>query len=477
MMAKKSTTKTGYECQRWEMGKFSFPHNYCRNPDNDPNGPWCFSTNPNENYEYCSIPICKKGSSDGNCLQKTDPLGKKYKGSSSETAEGRPCQRWDTDHKYYKIRSYLKNDRNHNHCRNPDNDDAGPWCYLEDYNKKRDGRINYGHCEIPTCGDVSDGPENPDEPSGPEPECGISCKADDSSCNLNSVLPKHGNNIIGGVNADLGEWPWQVHLRHSNGQGFCAGSIINKDYIVTAAHCIITRNIYAAVGWHKYRGKTADPDMAKYGQDFIKVKKIIKHPKYFVDKDDGGSLHNDIALLKLERSIKFPNSKKTLVRPVCLPTADYDKHVNYAAKHSTIKSATFCHVTGWGDTKGTEKPGSSKLNLMEVDIPVISNPYCAKLFNSRIPDYMLCAKNPSDNADTCQGDSGGPLVCDAQPEDKWGSVANKKQYALMGLTSWGIGCGEATPGVYTKVLEFTDWIKNTVQRNGGESKLQFISNP
>ena len=33
-------------------------HNYCRNPDNDSNGPWCYSLNPNIIKGYCYIPTC-----------------------------------------------------------------------------------------------------------------------------------------------------------------------------------------------------------------------------------------------------------------------------------------------------------------------------------------------------------------------------------------------------------------------------------
>ncbi|VDI40324.1 Hypothetical predicted protein, partial [Mytilus galloprovincialis] len=33
-------------------------HNYCRNPDEDPIGPWCFTTDPDVLWEECSIPLC-----------------------------------------------------------------------------------------------------------------------------------------------------------------------------------------------------------------------------------------------------------------------------------------------------------------------------------------------------------------------------------------------------------------------------------
>lgn len=53
-----------------------------------------------------------------------------------------------------------------------------------------------------------------------------------------------------------------------------------------------------------------------------------------------------------------------------------------------------------------------------------------------------------------KGDSGGPLV--SKDGLKW---------VLHGLTSWGLGdgCGHPrTPGVYTRVAHFLDWIEEVI---------------
>eukprot|EP01025_Chloroclados_australasicus_P046603 TRINITY_DN513_c0_g2_i1.p2 TRINITY_DN513_c0_g2~~TRINITY_DN513_c0_g2_i1.p2 ORF type:complete len:155 (+),score=7.21 TRINITY_DN513_c0_g2_i1:226-690(+) len=63
-------------------------------------------------------------------------------------------------------------------------------------------------------------------------------------------LPKDENGIplpklIGGVNASWGEFPFMVSLQEPHGndelsylQHFCAGTLINRKLILTAAHCI-----------------------------------------------------------------------------------------------------------------------------------------------------------------------------------------------------------------------------------------------
>jgi len=63
----------------------------------------------------------------------------------------------------------------------------------------------------------------------------------------------------------------------------------------------------------------------------------------------------------------------------------------------------------------------------------------------------MCAGFEEGGVDTCQGDSGGPLACFNEEQGK---------YYLQGVTSFGFNCARArSPGVYTRVSEFSDWIR------------------
>lgn len=73
-------------------------------------------------------------------------------------------------------------------------------------------------------------------------------------------------------------------------------------------------------------------------------------------------------------------------------------------------------------------------------------------------DHQLCARDNSREdirQDTCLGDSGGPLQIKLLGNGRMTSF-------IVGVTSFGHGCGSETPGVYTKVSSFLNWIESKV---------------
>lgn len=53
-------------------------------------------------------------------------------------------------------------------------------------------------------------------------------------CGRATMKPR--SRIIGGQDAQFGEFPWQVHIKIAKHQ--CGGALVNRDYVVTAAHCV-----------------------------------------------------------------------------------------------------------------------------------------------------------------------------------------------------------------------------------------------
>jgi len=100
---------------------------------------------------------------------------------------------------------------------------------------------------------------------------------------------------------------------------------------------------------------------------------------------------------------------------------------------------------------GTENYGGYGSNiLLMTEVPIHNQTVCQNnpAIGSSMTTNMICAGK--EGKDTCQGDSGGPLV-----------VAVENKWTLIGVTSWGKGCGVAKqPGVYTKINNYIHIINN-----------------
>ena len=52
-----------------------------------------------------------------------------------------------------------------------------------------------------------------------------------------SIVHRTDFQIIGGQNADIGEYPWMAEMYYFNLPS-CAGTLISEDYVLTAAQCV-----------------------------------------------------------------------------------------------------------------------------------------------------------------------------------------------------------------------------------------------
>ena len=64
-------------------------------------------------------------------------------------------------------------------------------------------------------------------------------------CGIKQVYVSWAPQIVGGVAAKPGEWPWQVQIGYfdntERSPHICGGSILDRYWIVTAAHCVKSR--------------------------------------------------------------------------------------------------------------------------------------------------------------------------------------------------------------------------------------------
>merc|ERR1719277_2892400 len=229
--------------------------------------------------------------------------------------------------------------------------------------------------------------------------------------------------IVGGTEVKQdAKYPYQIWVQ---GMGACGGSIINKRYILSAAHCFgkvgqknikVTDNNYVMVGSN---------DMMGMDGQFFMIEKIIMHPGY------NAELGNDVALIKVQRDIEF--SKK--VQPVCLAK---DKKKDYTGQMAP------------------EQPAQYIMKETKVKVLKDSEEMCNMATGGdKATRFCAWAKNTG----SCQGDSGGPLT-----------VVEGGKFLQIGIVSYAAGCGTSTSegaGVYARVTNYVDWINKMTADAGG----------
>ncbi|XP_042308760.1 transmembrane protease serine 12-like isoform X1 [Sceloporus undulatus] len=259
---------------------------------------------------------------------------------------------------------------------------------------------------------------------------------------VNEVTPDA--RIVGGRDARVGAWPWQVSLqlyRVALG-GFrheCGGCLINSNSVLTAAHCIkkwVNPEYWrAAIGLHHLYKEQAHAIKQR-------VSNIIIHPDF-----RKGSYESDIALFKLLKSVKY----NEYIRPVCLPEVSH-----------LVPDKNLCYISGWGKK---EKKGKFELTLREAQVDIIPLYTCNKhdWFKGIISRNMICAGSESGHVDSCEGDDGGPLMC---------IFPNVTQYYLLGVTS-SSSCGiPKHPGIYVRVVNYKSWIDSFIQDKTSTINIQ-----
>ncbi|XP_052007703.1 prothrombin [Xyrauchen texanus] len=490
-----SVTKSGRTCQFWRSNfphrihefnvtQLQLPDNHCRNPDKSSGGPWCFTRDPTVRREFCSVPKCgetvvpppqpptlkhEEHYGKSNCLLGN---GETYTGVLSVTLGGHTCLQWSaaevqalTKGKEFLSEVQLVK----NHCRNPDGDMEGPWCYV----KEAGGNITIDYCDLELCDAPLDkfteeeaGRErttydkkktffNPRSFGNGEQECGerpLFEKISKEDKNEKELLTSYtGGRIVGGEEAEVASAPWQVMLyKRSPQELLCGASLISDEWILTAAHCILyppwnknftINDILIRLGKHsrtKYERGT---------EKIVAIDEIIVHPKYNWKEN----LNRDIALLHLKKPVTFTNE----IHPVCLPTKNIAKNLMFAGYKG--------RVTGWGNLREswTSNPANLPVVLQQIHLPIVDQNTCRNSTSVIITDNMFCAGYmPDENkrGDACEGDSGGPFVMKSPTDKRWYQI---------GIVSWGEGCDrDGKYGFYTHLFRMRRWMRKVIDKTG-----------
>ncbi|XP_061401483.1 serine protease 53-like, partial [Musca vetustissima] len=217
--------------------------------------------------------------------------------------------------------------------------------------------------------------------------------------------------------------PYMVSIRSRNPQKyfgdnhFCAGTIIEKDLVLTTAHCVMDKRRVITKP-RRLLLVAGTPNRVEPANTTIQypVRSLVANTN-FVRKN-----LNDIAIIRLKGLIPENSSA---IRAIKLPVGppQYGSH---------------CTLLGWGRLC---RNGPLSDLATHLGVRLYTPEECRQKLADRFKEGMLCAgENKPFKQDPCRGDSGGPLICNN---------------TLTGIISWTIGCGSFhAASLYTDVCHY-----------------------
>jgi len=233
--------------------------------------------------------------------------------------------------------------------------------------------------------------------------------------------------IIGGTNAAVGAWPWQLSQQRlgTSWSHSCGASLLSARYALSAAHCVdgsSASNLRVIAGLHD-RSNTA-------GTVTSNVSSYKMHESYNTGTP---TYSNDIAILTLATAI----NQGTNIRYAALPA---NNNNNFAGTTGVI--------TGWGRTSSAQTLPNV---LQQANVGILTLAQCqSQASGANIWANHICIYDSANTRGACNGDSGGPVNC------------NSGGYLVAGIASFvfqsGGACLPSRPSVYTRTSTYLSWI-------------------
>ena len=223
----------------------------------------------------------------------------------------------------------------------------------------------------------------------------------------------------------INEYPFNINLVASfgsNGSPFCSASLIDVEWLVTAAHCAETTQDYLDWGATIYAvmGTTNIYNPSEQTFESNQILEIFTHPEYSVQ-----TLQNDIAVFKIE-PVQFNEG----IQPILLS--------NIRPEHGS-----FAKITGYGSTENYSGEGFLREASMIIYDEDIAQP---DLF------YGTGLEVNGNLPSACPGDSGGPLFI----------LNDMDEFELIGVSSFILGdCVNNSYTGFQDVAYHLDWINST----------------